>query len=163
MLFVALNKYVFTRWINAFQTRVLPKFMNLYERTLRGVLKGSRPWMVLGTVVFLLIVSVVVTAIRQPKVDFFPQGDPNFVYAYLTLPVGTDQSVTDSLTKVVEKRVNAVIGKNNPDVESVIANVAIGAGDPMQPSYTAESHKGKVTVAFVEFMDRTGPNQNLSE
>ncbi|WP_199200292.1 efflux RND transporter permease subunit [Adhaeribacter arboris] len=158
MLFVALNKYVFTSWINSFQTKVLPKFMNLYERTLRGVLKGSRPWMVLGTVIFLLILSVVFTIVRQPKVDFFPSGDPNFVYAYLTLPVGTDQSVTDSLTKVVEQRVNNVIGKNNPDVESVIANVAIGAGDPTQPSYTAESHKGKVTVAFVEFMERTGPN-----
>ncbi|QMU30491.1 efflux RND transporter permease subunit [Adhaeribacter radiodurans] len=158
MLFVALNKYVFTSWINSFQTKVLPKFMNLYERTLRSVLKGSRPWMVLGSIVFLLILSVVFTVIRQPKVDFFPSGDPNFVYAYLTLPVGTDQSVTDSLTKVVEQRVNNVIGKNNPDVESVIANVAIGAGDPTQPSYTAESHKGKVTVAFVEFMERTGPN-----
>jgi multidrug efflux pump subunit AcrB len=112
---------------------------------------------VLGTVVFLLIVSLVATVLRQPKVDFFPQGDPNFAYAYLTLPVGTDQRITDSLTAVVEQRVNAVIGKNNPDVESVIANVAIGAGDPTQPSYTAESHKGKVTVAFVEFMERTGP------
>ena len=30
MLFIALNKYVFTRWINGFQTRVLPAFMNLY-------------------------------------------------------------------------------------------------------------------------------------
>ena len=158
MAFVALNKYVFTSWINSFQTKALPKFMNWYERMLRGALKGSRPWIVIGSIVLLLIVSVVVTGIRSPQVVFFPQGDPNFAYAYLTLPVGTDQSVTDSLTEVVEQRVNAAIGKNNPDVESVIANVAIGAGDPTQPSYTAESHKGKVTVAFVEFMDRTGPN-----
>ncbi len=158
MLFVALNKYVFTGWINSFQTKALPRFMNLYERTLRSVLKGSRPWLVLGSVVFLLIVSVVVTGMRQPKVDFFPQGEPNFIYAYLTLPVGTDQAVTDSLTTIVEQRVSSVIGKNNPDVESVIANVAIGAGDPTQPSYTAESHKGKVTVAFVEFMERSGPS-----
>lgn len=157
MLFIALNKYVFTGWINSFQNKALPKFMNLYERTLRSVLQGSRPWLVIGTVVFLLIASFVVTGLRSPKVVFFPQGDPNFAYAYLTLPVGTDQAVTDSLTSLVEQRVNAVIGKNNPDVESVIANVAIGAGDPTQPSFTAESHKGKVTVAFVEFMERTGP------
>jgi multidrug efflux pump subunit AcrB len=65
--------------------------------------------------------------------------------------------VTDSLTRVVEDRVYEVVGANNPDVASVISNVAIGAGDPMEPSVQAESHKGKVTVAFVEFQYRVGP------
>src|SRR5690606_24570750 len=40
--------------------------------------------------------------------------------------------------------------------ESVISNVAIGAGDQNERSVTPQSHKGKVTVAFIEFMDRTG-------
>jgi multidrug efflux pump subunit AcrB len=87
---------------------------------------------------------------------FFPQGDPNFAYVYLVLPVGTDQTVTDSMTQVLEERVYSVIGEDNPIVESVIANVAVGAGDPMNPDRSATPHKGKVTVAFKEFIKRNG-------
>ncbi|MEJ7660774.1 MAG: hypothetical protein WKG07_14725 [Hymenobacter sp.] len=30
------------------------------------------------------------------KVDFFPKGDPKFIYTYLKMPVGTRVEVTDS-------------------------------------------------------------------
>ena len=158
MLFIALNKYVFTKWINGFQTKVLPAFMNGYERVLRWMLVGKRPVMVMVGMVFLLIFSVVITIVRSPKVDFFPKGDPSFIYTYIVLPVGTDQTTTDSITKIVEQRVTKVVGANNPDVESIISNVAIGAGDPNSPSFQAESQKGKVSVAFKEYQYRTGPN-----
>ncbi|MBF9251688.1 efflux RND transporter permease subunit [Pontibacter sp. 172403-2] len=156
VVLIALNKYVFTRMINSFQRNVLPRFMNGYERLLRWMLVGWRPVWVFGGIIVLLLFSVFLTAVRPPQVVFFPQSDPNFVYTYINLPVGTDQAVTDSVTKVVERRIYKVIGENNPDVESVISNVAIGAGDQNERSVTPQSHKGKVTVAFVEFMDRTG-------
>ncbi|WP_207434188.1 efflux RND transporter permease subunit [Sabulibacter ruber] len=154
MVFVALNKFVFTGWINKFQERVLPAFMNRYERLLRWMLVGRRPYKAVAFVVGLLFVSFFVTALRAPKVVFFPGGDPNFIYTYISMPVGTDQAVTDSITKVVEQRVFNVIGKDNPNVESVISNVAVGAGDPMSGSRQAESNKGRVTVAFEEYQYR---------
>ncbi|ALI98553.1 efflux RND transporter permease subunit [Rufibacter tibetensis] len=154
MAFVALNKFVFTGWINKFQTRALPAFMRRYESLLRWMLVGRRPYKVVASIVGLLILSIVVTALRAPKVVFFPQGDPNFIYTYISMPVGTDQSVTDSITKVVERRVFNVVGEKNPNVESVISNVAVGAGDPMAGSRQAESNKGRVTVAFVEYQYR---------
>ncbi len=153
---VALNKYVFTSWIDKFQNNVLPRFMRKYEQLLRWMLVGSRPVVVFGSVFGLLILSLILVGIRSPKVVFFPDSDPNFVYTYIQMPVGTDQAVTDSVTQVVEKRIYSVIGNDNPDVESVISNVAIGAGDQNDRSTTAQSHKGKVTVAFVEYMDRVG-------
>lgn len=156
VVLVALNKYVFTRMINRFQRNVLPRFMNGYERLLRWMLAGWRPVWVFTGIILLLIFSGFLTAVRPPQVVFFPQADPNFVYTFINLPVGTDQAVTDSVTKVVERRIYKVIGENNPDVESVISNVAIGAGDQNERSVTPQSHKGKVTVAFIEFMDRTG-------
>ncbi|MDQ3290914.1 MAG: efflux RND transporter permease subunit, partial [Bacteroidota bacterium] len=159
MALIALNKYVFTRWIEGFQQKVLPAFMNAYERLLRSVLKNNRPYWLLGSIVVLLFLSFALTAIRQPKVVFFPQGDPNFIYTYITMPVGTDQAVTDSVTKIVEKRVYDAVGDNNPDVESIISNVAIGASE--QVTYQAESNKGKVTVAFVEYQFRTGPKSSV--
>ncbi|TPE45338.1 efflux RND transporter permease subunit [Pontibacter mangrovi] len=157
MLFVVLvllNKYVFAGWIKGFQERVLPRFMSGYERLLRWMLVGWRPVWVFSGIIALLFVSVALTIIRPPKVEFFPSSDPNFVYTYINMPVGTDQAVTDSVTKLVEKRVYSVIGRDNPDVESVISNVAIGAGDQNDRSTTAQSHKGKITVAFVEYKDR---------
>ncbi|MGZ5283231.1 MAG: efflux RND transporter permease subunit, partial [Bacteroidia bacterium] len=159
IILVFLNKYVFTKWIKSFQESGLPRLMNGYERLLTWMLKGRRPILVFLSVFGLLILSVIVTIVRQPKVEFFPKGDPNFVYVYLTMPVGTDIKVTDSITRVLEKRVYSVIGKANPDVESVISNVAIGAGDPSDFGGTqATPHKGKVGVAFKEFQHRTGPN-----
>src|SRR5690606_10646159 len=105
----------------------------------------------------LLIFSFVLVGMRNIKVDFFPDGDPNFIYTYIKLPIGTDQAVTDSVTKVVEGRINNIIGTNNPDVESVIANVAVGAGDPSEGGMNVESNKGRVQIAFVEYQHRTGP------
>ncbi len=156
VLLIALNKYVFTSMIAKFQDKVLPRFMTGYERLLRWSLAGWRPVGVFAGILLLLVFSVVLVGIRSPKVVFFPESDPNFVYTYIQMPVGTDQIVTDSVTKVVESRIYNVIGNGNPDVESVISNVAIGAGDQNDRSATAQSHKGKVTVAFVEYMDRVG-------
>lgn len=150
------NRFVFTGMIRSFQINGLPAMMNGYERLLSWALKGRNPWYVLGSLVVLFVLSFVLLGLRSPKVVFFPQGDPNFAYVYLVLPVGTDQTVTDSLTKVLEDRVYSVIGENNPIVESVIANVAVGAGDPTNPDRSATPHKGKVTVAFKEFEKRHG-------
>ena len=89
-----------------------------------------------------------VTIIRKPGVDFFPQAEPNFTYVYLTLPTGTNAKYTDSMVKIAEKRVFEVIGEKNPLVESVISNVAIGATDPNSGDRTTASNKGKITVTL---------------
>ena len=118
------------------------------------MLKGYRSVGILVGVVVLFIISIMVFGASNPKVEFFPNGEPNFAYVYIKLPIGTDASVTDSVTKIIEKRVYGVIGKNNKNVESVITNVGIGAGDPQNPDRVATPNKGKVTVAFVNFEER---------
>ena len=40
----------------------------------------------------------------RTKSTFFPSGDPNFVYVYLKLPVGTDVKYTDSITQCAWKK-----------------------------------------------------------
>jgi len=72
------------------------------------------------------------------------------------MPIGTDQVVTDSITQVVEKRVTKVMGKNNPIVESIISNVAVGAAEDQFSGNNAQPHLGKVSVAFVKFANRDG-------
>jgi len=155
-LMYAMHHFWLKNVIKKFQTRTWPAFQERYKNFVSWVIVGKRPiWMLLGTVV-LLIVSFAVTIIRKPGVDFFPQAEPNFTYVYLTLPTGTNAKHTDSMVKIAEKRVFEVIGENNPLVESVISNVAIGATDPNSGDRTTASNKGKITVAFVEFAKREG-------
>ena len=156
--FIALDKFVLVKMIAWFQTRALPKFQNGYASLVRWAI--GHPAIVMIGVVIVFFGSFVAIGIRGPKIDFFPKGDPKFIYTYLKMPVGTRVEITDSITKVLESRIYGIIGRNNPDVESVITNVAIGAGDPSDPSSstgTAMSNMGKVAVAFKELSDRKGP------
>ena len=157
-----LDKYVFIKGIAYFQTRMLPAFQNAYARLVRAAVGGSSLWRqgaIMAGLVVLFVLSVFAVKTRSPKVDFFPKGDPKFIYTYLKMPVGTRVELTDSIARVLEKRIYSVIGQHNPDVESVISNVAIAAGDPSEAtaSGVSQSNMAKVAVAFKEFSERKGP------
>jgi multidrug efflux pump len=159
-LLVVLNKYAFDSLIHKFQNNVLPAIMVNYEKLLRWAVTRWRPvWLLVGTFV-LLILSVAFFAIRKVPVVFFPKGDPNFIYVYLKLPVGTSVDYTDSITRNIEKRVTKVLngpqGKPNPIVESIISNVAIGASDPQSGDRSTQPNLGRVQVSFVEYEKRNG-------
>lgn len=155
-LFFLLNKFVLNGIIKKFQEKTWPTVQDKYASFLSWCMEGKRPYGVLGSIIGLLILSFVLVGVFSPKVIFFPSGDPNYVYTYIELPIGTHQNYTDSITRVVENRIKGVIGDNNPLVESMISNVAVGAGDASSFDFSAASHKGKVTVAFVEFAHRHG-------
>ncbi|HEX5153804.1 MAG TPA: efflux RND transporter permease subunit [Parafilimonas sp.] len=160
LVLIVLNRYIFEDLIHAFQNRALPWIMSHYENLLRWALKGRRPvGLLVGTFV-LMVVSFAFFGMRQVPVVFFPQGDPNQIYVYLKLPVGTDVKYTDSITQELEKKVYHVLGmdngKKNPVVESVISNVAIGANDPNSGDQSAHSELGRIQVSFVEFAQRNG-------
>ncbi len=148
-------------WLGAYiswwQGKAWPACVNLYERTMVHLLKGNRSWGLFGGVIVLFVVTMVLVGIAKPQVVFFPDNEPNTIDVLIRLPVGTDQKVTDSITSVVEQKVDAVLGKNNPVVESVLANVALGAGSGSSVfDNTTSSEKGKVTVNFVEYKYRHG-------
>ena len=141
-----------------FQQNGWPKVQNKYSKIVEWSLTGKRAIGILIGTFALLILSFVITGIRKPKVVFFPQGDPNFTYVYLTLPAGTNAKFTDSVVRMAEKKVFEVInkGQNRKVVESVISNVAVGATDPNSGDRSVSSNKGKITVAFTEFDKRDG-------
>jgi multidrug efflux pump subunit AcrB len=151
--FVAFYRFVLAKTVKWFQDKGWPAVQNTYARFLNFALRNSALMMV--SVVGLLIFSIALFASGKRNIVLFPKADPNFIYVYLTLPVGTDVNTTDSLTRVMESKVVEVIGKDNPIVESVISNVALGASED-QFDRSATSNKGKVGVAFVEFSQRNG-------
>lgn len=152
-LLIVLYKYVLEGAVTRFQTKIWPAIQNLYARFLEFAL--GHPWAMLVGMFVLLMGSCGITASRQANIVLFPKADPNFIYVYLNMPVGTDVNVTDSLTSIVERKVEETLGKNNPIVESIIANVALNASED-QFDRSAVSNKGKVGVAFVEYGKRRG-------
>jgi multidrug efflux pump len=153
-----INRFVMQRVIKDFQENKWPRFQNAYASVLTWALK--HPYIVFSSTIFLLFFSVFLVTVRAPKVVFFPQSDPNFIFTTIVLPIGTDQKYTDSITQIVEKRVYETVNKGykdgNPIVESVIANVGKGASDQNEFEFGNTPNKGKITVAFVEFAKRNG-------
>lgn len=152
MLFVVLYHFLFEPGIRRFQNKFWPSVIEKYKKIAYWAVK--HPWKVVTSVIVLFFVSILALVIAKPPVEFFPQGDPNFAYIYIEMPIGTDASVTDSVTRIVEQKVSDVVGKDNPNVESIITNVGIGAGDPQNPDRVSTPHKGKISVAFVDFSKR---------
>ncbi|MGZ8523178.1 MAG: efflux RND transporter permease subunit, partial [Chitinophagaceae bacterium] len=117
-ILMVFNTYVLNDLIHAFQKRALPGLMNSYEKLLRWVLKGKRPvWAFVSLFgVFIVALALLVLSMQsgRTKQTFFPSGDPNFVYVYVKLPAGTDVKYTDSITHVLEKRVEKVLEKEKP-------------------------------------------------
>jgi multidrug efflux pump len=153
------NHYILTpRILVPFQDHLLPALKNNYRKLIDWILRGWRPIITIISMVVLLIFTFVLTGIVKPNVLFFPSGDPDYVYVYNKLPIGTDARVTDSVTKVIEKKVFEVLEKEKAMdmVNSVIANVGKNAGDPYNPDRSATPHKSKVTVAFVYGTERGG-------
>jgi multidrug efflux pump subunit AcrB len=150
------NHFFFTPLINGFQKVALPAFMKRYRAFITFLIQGYRPYGALVAVIFIFIAVIQIFKASDPKVEFFPGGEPNFVYVYNQMPIGTDARVTDSVTKIIERRVNQVIAPKRQYVTSVISNIGIGAGDPQNPDRVVAPHKSKVTVAFVNFDKRLG-------
>ncbi|HEX7014456.1 MAG TPA: efflux RND transporter permease subunit [Cyclobacteriaceae bacterium] len=158
----ALHHFYLKRVIERFQTNLWPRVQNNYRRMIRWCLNGWRPVGIFAGVIGLFVFSIAFTMIRKPEVVFFPNGDPNFIFTYIRMPIGTDQVVTDSITQIVENRVIGALGEDNKLVESVISNVAIGASEnPFDAGVQASPHLGKVTVAFVKFAERDGQSTRV--
>lgn len=151
---ILIHHYFLRRTIFKFQENIWPRFREWYGRRLTWAI--DHPYTVLISIVVLFVISFIGIGIRQPKVDFFPSSDPNFIYAYIETPVGTDQAKTDSIAQIVEKRINKLVAPDMDMITSIITNVAVAAGDPQQQDQSVQPHKAKVTVAFKQFAQRNG-------
>ena len=163
MVFLAglylLNHFYLTQAIQKFQEHTWPKFQLRYVRLLKWALE--KPKTILWGTVGLFVFSFVLISIVPPKVVFFPTSDPNFIYVYVNMPIGTDQAYTNDVVKEVENRVTKVVGRTNPIVSSIISNVTVGVTDPQDEDQGNYPNRGKVTVAFVEFGKRDGESTSL--
>jgi multidrug efflux pump subunit AcrB len=165
-LLLLLNRYVLRDIIYWFQERLLPALMNRYEQMLRWVLKGRRPVYMLISLFVLFPIALFMLILRGNPTTFFPSGDPNFIYVYLKMPVGTDVKYTDSITRVLEQKVYESLKDQQPGapgsiVESVISNVAVSANNPRDNNRSVQPNLGRIQISFVEFEKRHGKSSGI--
>lgn len=152
--FMLLHRFWLHKVIEGFQDRAWPAFQRGYTKLLLVFLR--HPWKALWGTLGLFVLAVFFFMARSPKVVFFPQGDPNFVYVYVKLPTGTDPAVTNRVMMQVENKVNAVLGDSNKIVKSVITNVTKGTTDPADQDQSDHPNQGKIAISFVDFDKREG-------
>jgi multidrug efflux pump len=160
-LMLVINRYVLRDTIYWFQERLLPGLMNRYEKLLRWVLVGRRPVYMLISLFVLFPIALFMLILRGNPTTFFPSGDPNFIYVYLKMPVGTDVKYTDSVTRLLEQKVYVSLKDQQPGapgsiVESVISNVAVSANNPRDNNRSVQPNLGRIQISFVEFEQRHG-------
>ena len=166
-IIIVLNIYVFFPGTQVFQNKFLPRLENTYNNFLTYALKGKRPGFFLLGTIGLLIFSIMLTVIFQPKVEFFPENQPNYANVFVSHPIGTDIKVTNNTVLEVEREINTIladliadtVGKEKDElmIQSIISQVGEGASDPSQGvSMGNTPHKGRVTVSFAEFQFRNG-------
>jgi multidrug efflux pump len=149
-----INHFFLLKIIDRFQKNSWPKFQQWYAKWLERAVR--RPVTILVGTFVLFVLALVINSILGKTPEFFPSGDPNFAYVYITMPIGTDQATTNNVTKKIEQRVAQVVQPNSDIVSSIISNVTKSVTDPQDEDQGDYQNKGKVTVAFVEFGKRNG-------
>ena len=150
---------------NTFQNTFLIKLENGYRKFLTFALSGYKPVFFLGGTFFLLFTSFVLMGIFPPRVEFFPENQPQQILVLIEYPEGTAIEKTNRITKKSESQVFEVMdrpkynkNKFNLLVESGVAQVGEGAGNPFIDGGNTNElpHKGKITLTMREFKLREG-------
>ncbi|PWH11057.1 copper transporter [Bacteroidetes bacterium SCGC AAA795-G10] len=150
---------------NTFQNTFLIKLENGYRKFLTFALSGYKPVFFLGGTFFLLFTSFVLMGIFPPRVEFFPENEPQQILVLIEYPEGTAIEKTNRITKKIESQVFQVMdrpkynkNKFNLLVESGVAQVGEGAGNPFIDGGNTNElpHKGKITLTMREFKLREG-------
>jgi len=120
-----------------------------------------RPYIFLSGTFLLFVFSILLMGIFPPKIEFFPDNEPQQILVSIEYPEGTDIVKTNETSKLVEKEIYNVI--NRPEyndngynfiVESSITNV--GAGASVSSSGSGTPHKSLITMTMREFKYRRG-------
>lgn len=178
MIFTAIMLWVYRfglrKIANRFQTRTIPKWERMYEKILRGALKGYMPYVLTIGTIILLIISFAgfgySIGTQRTKIEFFPDNTPNQIIVYIEYPQGTDIEKTNIITKEIEDRVYGILddaeytdGAYNFLIESIVSQVGEGAGNPQTDGgSTAEMpNRGKITASMREYKYRRGADSEL--
>lgn len=181
MIFTAilfwLYKYVIKGLARGFQTRVLTRLENFYEKRITHAIRGSNVYWYSGLTFLILILTFMgfggSVGSGRTKIEFFPDNVPNQIIVYIEYPEGTAIEKTNAITKEIENRVYGIVrdelyivNGENLLVESAVSQVGEGAGNPFTDGGSSAEmpHRGKITASMTEFKYRKGrDSENLRQ
>ncbi len=158
-------KYFIKRGATYFQDVILVKLEASYTEVLRYALTGRKPYFFLFGTVGLLFSSFIILGLASPKVEFFPENQPQQIFVYIEYPEGTAIDKTNATTQLIEKEVEKVINQSkymdkgeNFMIDSNVTMVGLGAQNPETDKGGDQEmpHKGKITLTLSEFKFRKG-------
>ena len=156
-ILIPINLYFLDPATEWFQNSFLVTLENAYSRFVSFALTRWRPYFFFGGTFLLLIGSIGIYFASQPKIDFFPVNEPNYVNVFIEQPLGTDIEATNEFTKVLEERIIDLMEPYDYMVESIVAQVGAGTSDPgAGPQGGVTPHKARITVSFEDFQERRG-------
>ena len=161
-IFLWLYKIFIKKQIDKFKDKILPVLENNYSKFLAYALSGIKPYLFISGTFGIFIFSIFLMGIFPPKIEFFPDNEPQQILVSVEYPEGTDILKTNETSRLVENEIYSVI--NNPKyldtnynflVESSITNVGDGASDSSLGS-GGTPHKSLITMTMREFKYRRG-------
>ena len=165
-----LYKYFIKKWAVSFQNTILVRLENGYRKFLSYALGGAKPFLFLGGTFVLLFLSFALMGIFPPKVEFFPNNEPQQIFVFIEYPEGTAINKTNATTREIEREILSVMEhteftQNGESllVESMVAQVGEGAGNPFIDNGNTNElpHKGKITLTMREYKFRNSVSSEL--
>ena len=163
-------KFFIKKWATYFQEVSLVALEKRYTKILRFALTGRTPYAFLFGTIGLLFSSFIILGIAAPKIEFFPENQPQQIFVYIEYPEGTSIDKTNATSKRIEAEVEKVInqpkytdGNENFLIDSNVAMVGLGAQNPETDKGGDQDmpHKAKITLTMTEFKYRKGLSSEL--
>ena len=158
-------KFFIKKWAVYFQNVVLENLEKSYTKVLRFALTGRMPYVFLFSTIGLLFSSFIILGLASPKVEFFPENQPQQIFVYMEYPEGTSIDKTNAAAKLIEAEIQEVIsqekysdGDSSFMIDSNVSMVGAGAQNPETDKGGDQDmpHKAKVTLTMSEFKLRRG-------
>ncbi len=140
------KKYNPFTWIfHEVDKKFFPWTQNQYVKALKWTLHNKK--LTLFTSFGFLLFVIVIFALFNNGVEFFPNTEPSQVSIDVETPAGTSLEVTNAISKILEGRLNKISGRN--DVEHIVSRMGAssnifdfgGQGTP---------NKGSIAINFYE-------------
>ena len=133
-----------------FQQSMLPRLEKAYNWFIRKVLHKYMPFLVFAGTFMLLFFTFFLLGQNQPKVVLFPETDPQYVNAFVELPMGKDIESTNALLKEIEVKIEETMKPYTKITEAMLSQIGENTSDPNAgPAFGASPNKARLTVTFI--------------
>ena len=101
--------------------------------------------------------TIILLKIRNPKKEFFPDSDPNYINIKAEMPTGTDILATDAFMKRMYVDLLSIIKDDTIIIKSIVTNVGEGAKTQDKLGGTqAQAFEGLITLSIIDYEKREG-------